>query len=106
VRVRIRGARNDDPPNSMGCRLALTEMSTTWLGTREAAEELGITLRTLYRFIDEGMVPAYRFGRVIRLKADDVERFIEASRISPGSLEHLYPDLKSSHSSASEPNGT
>ena len=82
-------------------------MSTTWLGTREAAEELGITLRTLYRFIDEGMVPAYRFGRVIRLKAEDVESFIEASRIAPGSLEHLYPDLKSSsHSSASEPNGT
>lgn len=84
----------------------MTEMSTTWLGTREAAEELGITLRTLYRFIDEGMVPAYRFGRVIRLKAEDVERFIEASRIAPGSLEHLYPDLKSSHSSATEPNGT
>ena len=80
--------------------------TTTWLGTREAAQELGITLRTLYRFIDEGMVPAYRFGRVIRLKADDVERFIETSRIQPGSLEHLYPDLKSSHSSATDASGT
>src|SRR6185437_11075214 len=68
----------------MGCRLALTEMSTTWLGTREAAEELGITLRTLYRFIDEGLLPAYRFGRVIRLKAEDVAGFIEQSRVTPG----------------------
>lgn len=71
-------------------------MSSTivWLGTREAAERLGVTLRTLYRFIDEGLVPAYRFGRVIRLKEDEVDDFIEASRIKPGTLEHLYPDIK------------
>ena len=74
---------------------------TVWLGTREAAEQLGITLRTLYRFIDEGLVPAYRFGRVIRMKASDVDAFIDASRIAPGSLEHLYPDPLKSHSSAS-----
>lgn len=63
-----------------------------WLSTAEAAKELGITPRTLYRFIDEGQLPAYRFGRVIRLKADDLDTFIEASRIQPGTLEHLYPE--------------
>ena len=63
-----------------------------WLSTAEAASRLGITPRTLYRFIDEGQVPAYRFGRVIRLKAHEVDAFIETCRIEPGSLEHLYPD--------------
>lgn len=63
-----------------------------WLSTQDAARRLGITPRTLYRFIDLGELPAYRLGRVIRLKADDVEAFIESSRIEPGSLEHLYPD--------------
>ena len=63
-----------------------------WLSTGEAADRLGITPRTLYRFIDEGQVAAYRFGRVIRLKATDVDRFIEACRIEPGTLEHLYPE--------------
>ena len=63
-----------------------------WLSTAEAARQLGVTPRTLYRFIDEGQLPAYRFGRVIRLKADDIDVFIEASRIEPGTLEHLYPD--------------
>ncbi|HLT17404.1 MAG TPA: helix-turn-helix domain-containing protein [Acidimicrobiales bacterium] len=69
-------------------------MSTeiVWLSTQEAAKRLGITPRTLYRFIDHGELPAYRLGRVIRLKQEDVDRFIEASRIEPGSLEHLYPD--------------
>ncbi len=65
---------------------------TRWLSTREAAGELGITTRTLYRLIDSGQVPAYKFGRVIRLKADEVDAFIERSRIAPGELEHLYGD--------------
>jgi len=63
-----------------------------WLSTQEAARRLGVTPRTLYRFIDQGDLPAYRLGRVIRLKKADVDAFIEASRIEPGSLEHLYPD--------------
>jgi excisionase family DNA binding protein len=65
-----------------------------WLSTKEAAERLGITLRSLYRFIDEGDLVAYKFGRVIRLQERDVETFIQASRIPPGSLEHLYPEVK------------
>jgi len=63
-----------------------------WLSTQDAAKRLGITPRTLYRFIDQGELPAYRLGRVIRLKQDDVDQFIESSRIEPGSLEHLYPE--------------
>ena len=68
-----------------------------WLSTKEASERLGITLRSLYRFIDEGDLVAYKFGRVIRIQEDDVERFIQASRITPGSLEHLYPEVKGSN---------
>ena len=63
-----------------------------WLSTQEAAKRLGITTRTLYRFVDLGELPAYRMGRVIRLQATDVEEFIAKSRIEPGTLEHLYPD--------------
>ena len=65
-----------------------------WMSTKEAAEHLGVTLRSLYRFIDEGTLPAYKFGRVIRLKEQDVNGFIEVCRIPPGSLDHLYPELK------------
>jgi excisionase family DNA binding protein len=68
-----------------------------WLSTKEASERLGITLRSLYRFIDEGDLVAYKFGRVIRIQESDVSSFIEASRISPGSLEHLYPEVKGSN---------
>jgi len=63
-----------------------------WLSTKEAARRLGITTRTLYRLIDEGQLPAYKFGRVIRLKADEVEAFVDAARITPGELGHLYTE--------------
>ena len=62
-----------------------------WLSTKEAARRLGITPRTLYRLIDEGQLPAYKFGRVIRLQQSEVDSFIAEARIQPGELEHLYP---------------
>ena len=65
---------------------------TEWLSTAAAAKRLGITPRTLYRFIDEGQLPAYRFGRVIRLKTTDVDVYIETCLIEPGSMAHLYPE--------------
>jgi excisionase family DNA binding protein len=65
-----------------------------WLSTTEVRDRLGITLRTLYRLIDEGQIPAYKIGRVIRMKSEDVDAYLERSRIAPGTLEHLYPGGK------------
>ena len=65
-----------------------------WLGTKEAAAHLGITPRTLYRLIDAGDIPAYKLGRVLRIKLSDVEHFLDSVRVQPGDLEHLYPERK------------
>lgn len=73
----------------------MSEPEINWISTKAAADYLGITSRTLYRMIDDGQVPAYKFGRVIRLKQAEVDTFIEASRVEPGSLKHLYPDAAS-----------
>lgn len=68
------------------------------MSTQEAARRIGVTARTLYRFIDEGSLPAYKMGRVLRLKRSEVDAFIEGTRVQPGSLEHLYPERKTSAS--------
>jgi excisionase family DNA binding protein len=81
--------------------MPLMSADTSWLGTPEAAERLGITQRTLYRLIDDGQIPAYRMGRVFRVKESDLETFLEQSRVAPGSLKHLYPDTKTSESESS-----
>ena len=51
-----------------------------WLSTADAAKRLGVSLRTLYKFIDEGHVAAYKFGRVIRLQEHEVDAFIAGAR--------------------------
>lgn len=70
----------------------MTSADGDWLSTKEAASALGLTPRTLYRLIDEGQLPAYRFGRVIRLKQGEIDSFVSKSQITPGELEHLYPE--------------
>ena len=85
--------KNPDLPFWVRYRLDFMAVDEVqWMSTAEAARRLGITPRTLYRFIDEGQLPAYRFGRVIRLKRLEVDSFIESCRIEPGTLEHLYPE--------------
>jgi excisionase family DNA binding protein len=49
--------------------------SPEWLKPIDAARRLDISTKELYRLIDEGALPAYRFGRVIRLLAADVEAY-------------------------------
>jgi len=76
-----------------------------WLNTAETARRLGVTPRTLYRFIDEGQLPAYRFGRVIRLKETEVEEFIDHCRITPGTLDNRY-GAEDDHTSITESSAT
>ncbi len=46
-----------------------------WIGTPSTCEILAITPRDVYRPVDRGVLPAYKFGRVIRLRLSDVEHF-------------------------------
>jgi excisionase family DNA binding protein len=80
----------------------VTPQPIRWMSTRDACERLGVTLRTLYRFIDEGQLPAYKMGRVIRLQSSDIESFIVRMRIEPGTLEHLYPEPKGHEKAATD----
>lgn len=74
-------------PGCYGCPVA-----DEWMGTPEAAEYLGVVLRTIYRLIDRGQIPAYKVGRVIRVKKADLDAFLEEHRVQPGDLKHLYPE--------------
>lgn len=76
-----------------------------WLSTKECCQRLGVTVRTLYRFIDEGQLAAYQMGRVIRVQEADLVAFIDSVRISPGSLGHLYPETGPTDGSDNSDNG-
>jgi excisionase family DNA binding protein len=61
-----------------------------WFGVPALAEELGVTLRTVYRLLDSGELASYRIGRVIRVRRRDVEEFLERVKVRPGDLAHVY----------------
>ena len=46
-----------------------------WLKPVDVGRQLGVPTREVYRLIDEGALPAYKFGRTIRLLASDVEAY-------------------------------
>ena len=46
--------------------------------TQEVAELLKVTPRTVQEWIRTGKLPAMRYGRVLRIRADDLARFGKA----------------------------
>lgn len=92
LRLGVMSESSDSPEAVPAATAAPTPIQ--WMGTQEAARYLGITPRTLYRFINDGALPAFKMGRVIRLRQSDLDEFIESTRIAPGSLEHLTPELR------------
>jgi len=51
-----------------------------WLNTKEVAYKLGVSQKTLYRYIRKGIIPYYRiYGRYL-FDPEEVEKIINSSR--------------------------
>lgn len=48
------------------------------LNTKEVCEILGVSLRSLYRYINSGMLKAVKVGKVWRFKEEDIKEFINS----------------------------
>lgn len=46
-----------------------------WLTVQQACRRLSVSRHRLFRMIDQGDLPAYRIGWMIRLRVDDVEAY-------------------------------
>ena len=60
------------------------------------AKQLGVTMRTLYRILDSGELPAYKIGRVIRIQVVDVEAFRERTEGKRAELRHICQPVENS----------
>ena len=60
------------------------------------AKQLGVTMRTLYRILDSGELPAYKIGRVIRIQRVDVDAFCERTKGKRGELRHISQPVEHS----------
>ncbi|MEI6246012.1 MAG: response regulator [Acidobacteriota bacterium] len=57
-----------------------------FLTTEEVLDYLQVNLRTVYRLIKAGKIPAVRVGRQWRFRKRDIDAWLESSRPSGGSL--------------------
>ena len=65
------------------------------MSVQAAARELEVTTRTIYRFINDGKLTAYRIGRVYRIRCSDLAAFLSDATLQPGDLDHLVDDRRS-----------
>ncbi len=66
--------------------------ASSWLSTDDAAEAIGgVSRPTLYKLVNTGQLTAFKVGRVLRFRREDIADFLERNRVQPGQLEHLMP---------------
>lgn len=58
-----------------------SDSPSPWMSTKEVMAYLRVSEATVYRWVQEGRLAAYRAGRVRRYKRKDVEAVLE--RIEP-----------------------
>jgi excisionase family DNA binding protein len=56
--------------------MAGTERANAWMSVKSAAEYLECSERQVYRLISRGEVPAYKVGRLTRVRRVDLDRAV------------------------------
>jgi len=52
-----------------------------FLSVEEVARRLSLKEETIRTYIREGLLNAYRFGKVLRIRVDDFEQFVQERKI-------------------------
>lgn len=47
---------------------------------KEVAEILKVAYLTVYRWVKDGKIEAYKLGKEYRIKKDDLDKFVESSK--------------------------
>ncbi len=64
----------------------------TLITKHEAAEILGVSVRTLERMIRRGVLPAYRIGpKTVRLSPEDIEAYVRGHLVAPQAVKKAEP---------------
>lgn len=47
-----------------------------WMGTKEIAKHLGVTVVTVRKWITRGKIPCHRMGKLWKFKASEVDEWV------------------------------
>ncbi len=51
-----------------------------WLTVKEAGVFLNIKEKTIYYFVNHGLIPHYRIGKMVRFSKDELENWMRSKR--------------------------
>ena len=54
------------------------------ISLKEAMKYLDISRTTLHRLTKEGMIPAYKVGRLVKYKREEIDEFLRKQRTKEG----------------------
>ncbi len=50
------------------------------MSVKDVAAFLNVVPKTIYRLIEQGELPSYKVGKVIRIKRSDIEEYLEKQK--------------------------
>lgn len=53
----------------------------TFLSIKQAAAQLAVSGRLLYKLVDEGKIASYRIGSAVRISEEDLESYLASRRL-------------------------
>ncbi|MEG0835464.1 MAG: helix-turn-helix domain-containing protein [Christensenellaceae bacterium] len=51
-----------------------------WMGTKEIAEHLGVTVVTVRKWISIEKIPCHRIGKLWKFKASEVDEWVQSGK--------------------------
>lgn len=62
-------------------------MAEQWLKAQEVANQFGVNIRTIQRWVKEGKLVGYKIGRTLKFRPSDIEKYLEL--VKTGSFDKL-----------------
>lgn len=60
----------------------MNEMEDRWLSVDEISKHLGVSIDTVYRWIERHSMPAHRMGRLWKFKKDEIDSWVKVGGAS------------------------
>ena len=57
-------------------------MIEKWVGIKEIAEHLGISIVTIYRWVENGKIPCHKIGKLWKFKPSEVDAWVNSGEAS------------------------
>jgi excisionase family DNA binding protein len=76
-----------EPPGEPAEGGPVPDRPTTLLSVPAVAQSLGVSEKSVRRFIKRGLLRAYKIGGQIRISADDLRSFILACRLPKSDIQ-------------------